>query len=72
MKVWRNYKVILDTASDYTELQEQREEIIENIIQWHNVKTAIEELRIKVDELIQSESKMDKYYKQRNKKFNIK
>jgi len=61
MKVWRNYKAILDKASDYPELQEQRGEIIENIIQWHNVKTAIEELRTKVDELIQNESKKRKF-----------
>ena len=61
MKVWRNYKAILDKASDYPELQEQREEIIENIIQWHNVKTAIEEIRTKVDELIQNESKKRKF-----------
>jgi len=61
MKVWINYKAILDKASDYPELQEQREEIIENIIQGHNVKTAIEEIRTKVDELIQSESKKRKF-----------
>ena len=61
MKVWRNYKAILDKASDYQELQEQREEIIENIIQWHNVKTAIEEIRTKVDKLIEDKTPRKKW-----------
>jgi len=61
MKVWRNYKAILDKASDYPELQEQREEIIENIIQWHNVKTAIEEIRTKVDKLIEDKTPRKKW-----------
>jgi len=51
-RIGNNYKTILKASEDYPKLNELRKEIIENMIQWHKVKTAIMELKEKVESLI--------------------
>jgi len=52
MKIWNNYKTILSKAEEISSLKHEVKEIKEHIIQGHNVKTAIYELKEKVEYII--------------------
>lgn len=59
-KIWNNYKTILKYWEQFPKLEEQVEEIKENLIAGHNVKTAINELKTKIEILINIDERTNK------------
>jgi len=59
-KIWNNYKTILSYWEQFSQLEEQVEEIKEHIIAGHNVKTAINELKTKIEILINIDERTNK------------
>jgi len=57
MKIWNNYKVILDKANEYPQFQEEVKEIRYWIVQWFNVKTSVMTLKKAVEEILNNEIK---------------